>query len=78
MEVVKLEVEDEKWPDFKRHFLRIHPNQTIDSAGPLSDDDWIRYRIFLFARGVYEKGYTAEYYELNGPIFDTNMINSQT
>lgn len=74
MATIEFEVDDAKWNDFKKYFLIIHPNQTLDTDNPLSNDDWIRYRILLFARGSYEKGLTQEFEKLNGPVFDTGII----
>lgn len=51
-----LKIDTQDWQEYKDHFLLIHPNQTKDSFSVLSDDDWVFYRIFLFARGSYEKG----------------------
>lgn len=78
MAVIALTVPGNKWADFVKYFMMVHPNQTLDSDNPLSDDDWVRYRILLFARGSYEKGFAQEFEELNGPVFDTNIITLQT
>lgn len=74
MAVIALTVPGNKWPDFVKYFVMVHPNQTLDSTSPLSDNDWVRYRILLFARGAYEKGFTQEYEDLNGPVFDADII----
>lgn len=74
MAAITLTVPGNKWTDFAKYFLMVHPNQTLDSDNPLSDGDWIRYRILLFARGAYEKGFTQEYEQANGPVFDTDII----
>lgn len=74
MASIELEIDDADWPVFKKYFLMVHPNQTLDKGIPLNDDDWIRYRILLFARGAYEKGLTQEYEKINGPVFDKTII----
>ena len=69
-----LSVEDPKWPDFKKHFLITHPNQTTDATTVLSDDEWVFYRIFLFARGAYEKGFNQEFAKQNIPPVAKDII----
>lgn len=71
---ITLHIPGNKYDAFKKYFLMVHPNQTLDSDNPLSDDKWIKFRVLLFARGSYEKGFTQEYESLNGPVFDTNII----
>lgn len=74
MAAITLTIPGNKWDTFKRCFLLTHPNQTLNSDNVLSDDDWVRYRILLFARGAYQKGLAREYEESNGPEFDKDII----
>lgn len=69
-----LSIENAKWPDFKKYFLMTYPNQTKNAANALSDDEWVFYRIFLFARGAYEKGFNQEFAEQNIPPIDKDII----
>lgn len=75
MSAITLTVPGNKWETFKKYFLMTHPNQTLESDHVLSDDDWIGYRVFLFARGSYQKGLMQEYGTSNGPDFDEDIIS---
>lgn len=77
MAAITLTIPDNKWDTFVRYFLMIHPNQTLDSDKPLKDDEWIRYRVLLFARGAYQKGIRQEHEAHNRPVFDVNIITLQ-
>jgi hypothetical protein len=73
MPSVTLTIPPAKYAEFKTYFLRTHPNQTEESAAPLTDDQWIKHRIFLFAKGAYIKGKRAERDE--SPVaFDDDII----
>lgn len=74
MHTITLTIEDAKWEDFKKHFLLTHPPQLVGFPHNMTDDDWITYRIFLFARGAYEKGINQVYAEQNKPVLDKDII----
>jgi len=67
-------IPDEKLEDYKKYFLMVYPNQTLDSDNPLTDNQWIKRRIFLFAVGAYKNGKQQEFESQNGPIFDEDII----
>jgi hypothetical protein len=67
-------IPDEKLEDYKKYFLMVYPNQTLDSDNPLTDNQWIKHRIFLFAIGAYKRGKQQEFENQNGPIFDEDII----
>jgi len=71
---ITLEIEDSKWFTFKLHFLQTHPNQTKDLTETLTDEQWIAYKILLFALGAYIKGLTEEFQILNKPQIDNKII----
>lgn len=73
--IISLTVEDSKWEEFKNHFLITHPNQTLEGDNPLSDEDWIKYKIFLFTRGAYEKGFSQLFAEQNPPPYNGAIIS---
>jgi hypothetical protein len=69
---ITLNISVAKYPTFKRWFLLTHPNQTLDSGKPLTDDQWINYRILLFARGAAYRGQDIE--EKQEPVRDPDII----
>ena len=74
MPTITLSIPDDKWPEFKKHFLITHPNQTLDLPEPLSDKEWIFHRILLFARGAYEKGVRELFDATAEPPIDKEII----
>jgi hypothetical protein len=72
MTSITLNISAVKYPIYKRWFLLSHPNQTLDSDAPLTDDQWIKRRIFLFARGAAFRGQDIE--EKSKPIRDNDLI----
>jgi len=69
-----LSVSETNWPEYKKYFLMAYPNQTLDSDNPLTDDQWIRHRIFLFAKGAYQKGKRQEFDAQNEPDFVDDIV----
>ena len=74
MASIVLTVQGAKWETFKKYFLIAHPNQTHQMDVPMSDDDWIKHRIRLFAQNSYLRGLKNEYDELHGPVIDPNIV----
>ena len=64
---ITLLIEDANWPEFKKFFLAAWPNQTIGTPQQISDDEWIAYRVLLFTRGSYEKGFIEDFNTQNQP-----------
>lgn len=75
MPTIVLTIPGNKYDTFKRYFLLTHPNQTTNGPNPISDDDWIRLRVLLFAQGAYIKALTAEHTQSNLPPIDNNIIS---
>ncbi|MHC4643804.1 MAG: hypothetical protein ACYS32_19345 [Planctomycetota bacterium] len=69
MPSVTLNIPTAKYTEYKKYFLLTHPNQTDD----LTDDQWIKHRILLFAKGAYQKAKRVEWEE-GGPIVDDDII----
>lgn len=46
----------DKWPAVRENFLRAAPNQTLESNNPMSEDDWIKHKILLMAKGQVVRG----------------------
>ena len=67
-------VPDDKWEEYKKYFLIAYPNQTLDTDNPLTDNQWIRYRTLLFAKGAYKRGKRQEFDEQNEPAFDEDIV----
>ena len=62
---------------YAKYFLIAYPNQTANNEDPnkiLTNPQWIRHRIFLFARNAYQKGRRIEFEELNQPVFDPDIV----
>jgi hypothetical protein len=64
-----------KWPTYKKYFLIAYPNQTLNEGeANLTDNQWVKYRIKLFAKNAYRRGKRIEWEEQNKPIYDPNVI----
>jgi hypothetical protein len=74
-------IPNDKYPTFKEYFLKTYPNQTEDIANPLkfgytaplTDDQWIKYRILLFLFNGYAKAKRTEWEE-GGPNYDDEIV----
>lgn len=74
MPEITLTVPDTKWEEYKKYFLMAYPNQAENLSEPLTDNQWIKHRIFLFAKGAYKRGKRQEFDEQNEPVFDEEII----
>lgn len=72
---ITIHIPDNKWVEFSTHFLLTHPNQTLDTPTPLSDTNWIKRRVLLFARGAYEKGVRQVWDQQAQPPIDPDVIS---
>lgn len=71
---ISIYIPDEKWEEYKRCFLRSYPNNTSFGETPITDDDWIRLKIFQFARRAYRRGKQRLHRDQNKPIYDKDIV----
>lgn len=74
MPAITLTVPGNKWNDFVKHFCLTHANQTLESDTVLSNEDWVKLRVLLFARGAYEKGVNQVFSDQEKPPIDKDII----
>jgi hypothetical protein len=69
-------IPSEKYETFKKYFLIAYPNQTLDENDPvpMTDDQWIKHKIFLFIKNGYKHGKRQEYEEQNEPTYDDGIV----
>jgi len=68
-------IPDEKLDEFKKCFLAEYPNITVDGITPMTDNQWIHYRIEQFMRNAYRKGMKAIWSQTNKPPYDDTIIS---
>lgn len=76
MPSVTFTIPNDKYEDYKKYFLIAYPNQTNEPDDPvhMNDDQWIKHRIFLFAKNAYKRGKREEYESENEPTYDEDII----
>ncbi len=70
MPQITLSVPDAKWPEYKKYFLIAFPKE--DQS--LTDEQWIKRRILMFAHGAYSIGREREFNESNKPVINKDII----
>ena len=76
MATLTFTIPDAKLADFKAGFLRIFPNQEVDSGGVPSytDNQWIREKIRRIAFSYYNDGKLILAQEATAPAVDNDII----
>lgn len=67
-----------KWATYKKCFLLAYPNQSLnDGEAKLTDGQWVKYRIIMFAKNAYKRGQQIEFEQQQRPVPDPNIVQSQ-
>ncbi|MHC4464617.1 MAG: hypothetical protein ACYS30_24775 [Planctomycetota bacterium] len=74
MPKITLNISGEKWEEYKRCFLRIHPNTTAGGETPMPDDQWIKQKILQFTRRTYQLGKKKLHLTSSGPDYDNDIV----
>ena len=69
-------IPDAKYPTFKKYFLIAYPNQTLEPNDPvhMTDDQWIKHRIWLFIKNGYKRGKREEFESKNESVYDEGIV----
>ena len=70
MATISYTIDAANFDEFKECFLMSHPNITIGTDNPLSDNAWIAERIRQFAYAAYKRGKEMA----NKPELDDDII----
>lgn len=67
-------IPDEKVSEFVESFLRIYPKMEEEPYASMSDAEWVKFRIKLWATGIYKRGMTQKWEEENSPTIPKEII----